>query len=226
MMGGVHTDLDGATGLPGLFAAGEVACVSINGANRLGSNSLPELLVFGRRAGVAAAGYAAAGPAGPSPAVAAQFADERRRLERALLSRRDGRERIADVRTDMQQTMEGSAGIYRDADSLIKGVDKLGELRERFANVTVEDGSRAFNTELVAALELGVMLDVAETMVACALRREESRGAHQRTDFPRRDDQRFLTHSLVSRNQDGSPHVEYLPVTITRWPPGERVYGR
>jgi fumarate reductase flavoprotein subunit len=126
----------------------------------------------------------------------------------------------------MQQTMEGSAGIYRDADSLIKGVDKLGELRERFANVTVEDGSRAFNTELVAALELGVMLDVAETMVACALRREESRGAHQRTDFPRRDDQRFLTHSLVSRNQDGSPHVEYLPVTITRWPPGERVYGR
>ena len=226
MMGGVHTDLDGATGLPGLFAAGEVACVSINGANRLGSNSLPELLVFGRRAGVAAARHAAAGPAGPSPAVAAQIADERRRLERALLSRRDGRERIADVRTDMQHTMEGSAGIYRDADSLIKGVDKLGELRERFANVTVEDGSRAFNTELVAALELGVMLDVAETMVACALRREESRGAHQRTDFPRRDDQRFLTHSLVSRNQDGSPHVEYLPVTITRWPPGERVYGR
>jgi fumarate reductase flavoprotein subunit len=226
MMGGVHTDLDGATGLPGLFAAGEVACVSINGANRLGSNSLPELLVFGRRAGVAAAGYVAAGPAGPSPAVAAQFADERRRLERALVSRRDGRERIADVRTDMQHTMEGSAGIYRDADSLIKGVDKLGELRERFANVTVEDGSRAFNTELVAALELGVMLDVAETMVACALRREESRGAHQRTDFPRRDDQRFLTHSLVSRNQDGSPHVEYPPVTITRWPPGERVYGR
>jgi fumarate reductase flavoprotein subunit len=226
MMGGVHTDLDGATGLPGLFAAGEVACVSINGANRLGSNSLPELLVFGRRAGVAAAGYAAAGPAGPSPAVAAQFADERRRLERALLSRRDGRERIADVRTDMQHTMEGSAGIYRDADSLIKGVDKLGELRERFANVTVEDGSRAFNTELVAALELGAMLDVAETMVAGALRREESRGAHQRTDFPRRDDQRFLTHSLVSRNQDGSPHVAYPPVTITRWPPGERVYGR
>jgi fumarate reductase flavoprotein subunit len=226
MMGGVHTDLDGATGLPGLFAAGEVACVSINGANRLGSNSLPELLVFGRRAGVAAAGYAAAGPAGPSPAVAAQIADERRRLERALLSRRDGRERIADVRTDMQHTMEGSAGIYRDADSLIKGADKLGELRERFANVTVEDGSRAFNTELVAALELGVMLDVAETMVACALRREESRGAHQRTDFPRRDDQRFLTHSLVSRNQDGSPHVEYPPVTISRWPPGERVYGR
>jgi fumarate reductase flavoprotein subunit len=200
--------------------------VSINGANRLGSNSLPELLVFGRRAGVAAAEYAAAGPAGPSPAVQTQIADERRRLERDLLSRRDGRERIADVRTDMQHTMEGSAGIYRDAGSLRKGVDALGELRERYANVAVEDGSRTFNTELVATLELGAMLDVAETMVACALRREESRGAHQRTDFPRRDDERFLTHSLVSRNGDGTPRVEYLPVTVTRWPPGERVYGR
>jgi fumarate reductase flavoprotein subunit len=225
MMGGVHTDLDGATGLPGLYAAGEVACVSINGANRLGSNSLPELLVFGRRAGIAAAKYAA-GPVGPSPSIQAQIADERRRLERDLLSRRDGRERIADVRTDMQHTMEGSAGIYRDAGSLRKGVDALGELRERFANVAVEDGSRTFNTELVAALELGAMLDVAETMVACALRREESRGAHQRTDFPRRDDERFLAHSLVSRNGDGTPRVEYLPVTVTRWPPGERVYGR
>src|SRR6185312_10018923 len=120
MMGGVHTDIDGATGLPGLYAAGEVACVSINGANRLGSNSLPELLVFGRRAGLAAAAYAATGPTGPSPAVQARIADERRRLERDLLSRRDGRERIADVRTDMQHTMEGSAGIYRDADSLSK----------------------------------------------------------------------------------------------------------
>jgi fumarate reductase flavoprotein subunit len=225
MMGGVHTDLDGATPLPGLFAAGEVACVSINGANRLGSNSLPELFVFGRRAGIAAAGYAA-GAAGPGPVVEAQIADERRRLERDLLTRRGGRERIADVRTEMQHTMEGSAGIYRDAGSLRKGVDTLGELRERFANVAVEDGSRTFNTELVAALELGAMLDVAETMVACALRREESRGAHQRTDFPRRDDERFLAHSVVSRNGDGSPRVEYLPVTITRWPPGERVYGR
>ena len=225
MMGGVHTDLDGATPLPGLFAAGEVACVSINGANRLGSNSLPELLVFGRRAGIAAAAYAA-GAAPPGAAVEAQIADERRRLERGLFSRRDGRERIADVRTDMQHTMEGSAGIYRDAGSLRKGVDTLGELRERFANIAVEDGTRTFNTELVAALELGAMLDIAQTMVACALRREESRGAHQRTDFPLRDDERFLAHSLVSRNGDGSPRVEYLPVTITRWPPGERVYGR
>jgi fumarate reductase flavoprotein subunit len=226
MMGGVHTDIDGATGLPGLYAAGEVACVSINGANRLGSNSLPELLVFGRRAGIAAAEFAAAHDAAPGPTVQAQIADERRRLERDLLGRRAGRERIADVRTDMQHTMEGSAGIYRDTESLVRGADRLLDLRDRFVHATIEDASRSFNTELVAALELGFMLDVAETVVACALRREESRGAHQRTDFPRRDDARFLAHSLVSRDPGGAPRVEYLPVTITRWPPGERVYGR
>jgi fumarate reductase flavoprotein subunit len=226
MMGGVHTDIDGATGLPGLYAAGEVACVSINGANRLGSNSLPELFVFGRRAGTAAAEFASIDHGDLPPAVRAQVSDERRRLERDLLSRRDGRERIADIRTEMQHTMEGSAGIYRDAESLVKGADKLRELRERFGKATIEDSSRTFNTELVAALELEFMLDVAETMVACAVRREESRGAHQRTDFPKRNDGTFLVHSLVSRDQDGAPRVEYLPVTITRWPPGERVYGR
>ena len=226
MMGGVHTDIHGATGLAGLYAAGEVACVSINGANRLGSNSLPELLVFGRRAAIAAAEFATARHDGPGSAVQAQAADERRRLERDLLTQRDGRERIADIRTEMQNTMECSAGIYRDAESLVKGGDKLCELRERLAMATVEDASRTFNTELVAALELGFMLDVAQTMIACALRREESRGAHQRTDFPSRDDERYLAHSLVSRDQDGGPRVEYLPVSITRWPPGERVYGR
>jgi fumarate reductase flavoprotein subunit len=224
MMGGVHTDIRGATGLAGLFAAGEVACVSINGANRLGSNSLPECLVFGRRAGIAAAEYAATQEV--SRGVESQVADERRRLEHDLLARRNGRERIADVRTDMQHVMEGSVGIFRDTDSLFTGVEKLAELRERFEKATLEDTSRTFNTELVAALELGFMLDVAETMVASALRREESRGAHQRTDFPRRDDTRFLAHSLVTRGPDGAPRVGYLPVTITRWPPGERVYGR
>ncbi|HEY5841527.1 MAG TPA: fumarate reductase (quinol) flavoprotein subunit [Mycobacterium sp.] len=226
MMGGVHTDIHGATGLPGLYAAGEVACVSINGANRLGSNSLPELLVFGRRAGVAAAEFATSGVSDPGPAVLTQAADERRRLEHDVLSPRVGRERIADIRTEMQHTMEGSAGIYRDAESLAKGAAKLGELRERFGHATIEDGSRTFNTALVATLELGFMLDVADTMIACALLRKESRGAHQRTDFPNRDDALFLAHSMVSRDRAGAPRIEYLPVTITRWPPGERVYGR
>jgi fumarate reductase flavoprotein subunit len=182
--------------------------------------------VFGRRAGIAAAGFAAEQQGRPPRAVLAQADDERRRLERDLLTRRDGRERIADIRTDMQHTMEGSAGIFRDVESLVTGAEKLRELRERFAKAVVEDDSRTFNTELVAALELDFMLDVAETIVACALRREESRGAHQRTDFPRRDDERFLAHSVVTRGPTGSPHVEYRPVTITRWPPGERVYGR
>ncbi|HEY8474921.1 MAG TPA: fumarate reductase (quinol) flavoprotein subunit [Natronosporangium sp.] len=225
MMGGVHTDIDGATPVAGLFAAGEVACVSINGANRLGSNSLPELLVFGARAGRAAAHHAeSAAPAGP--AVAAQARDEHRRLEQDLRRRGEGSERIADIREQMQHTMEGSAGIYRDGTSLAKATGTLRELQERSATATLDDASRAFNTELTAVLELSAMLDVAECMVHSALRREESRGAHQRTDFPARDDERYLAHSLASRGGDGVPQVSYLPVTITSWPPGERVYGR
>ena len=122
--------------------------------------------------------------------------------------------------------MEAGAGIYRDGDALAKAADRLRELRERFATAAIDDHSHSFNTELVALLELSCMLDVSESIIACALRREESRGAHQRTDFPARDDERFLAHSLVHRRPDGSAKVEYLPVTITRWPPGERVYGR
>jgi fumarate reductase flavoprotein subunit len=225
MMGGVHTDIRGATPLEGLYAAGEVACVSINGANRLGSNSLPELLVFGARAGQAAAEYASGAPS-PGHAVLAQGQDEQRRLERDLLQENAGSERISVIREQMQQTMEESAGIYRAGDSLTKAVDTLAELRERFGAVALADHSRTFNTELVAALELSNMLDVSQCIVHSAVRREESRGAHQRTDFPARDDRRFLAHSLAHRDPDGSCRVEYLPVTITRWPPGERVYGR
>jgi len=225
MMGGVHTDIHGATGLPGLYAAGEVACVSINGANRLGSNSLPELLVFGARAGRAAAEFAASGT-DPGPAVLSQARDERHRLERDLLHRDSGREPISAIREEMQETMEQGAGIYRAADSLAKAADKLRDLQERFRTARIDDHSRTFNTELVAAVELSFMLDIAETIVHSASRREESRGAHQRTDFPARDDERFLAHSLIHRDSDGSSRVEYPPVTITRWPPGERVYGR
>jgi len=226
MMGGVHTDIHGATPLPGLYAAGETACVSINGANRLGSNSLPECLVFGARAGRAAAEYAAsAGSAEPSAPVRAQAADERRRLE-GLLHRDGGREPISAIRTEMQRAVEEGAGIYRSADSLAKAADQLRELRERYAVARIEDHSRTFNTEFIAALELSCMLDVAETIVRCAQLREESRGAHQRIDFPARDDKRFLANSLIYRGADGGSQVEYLPVPITRWPPAERVYGR
>jgi fumarate reductase flavoprotein subunit len=226
MMGGVHTDIHGATPLPGLYAAGEAACVSINGANRLGSNSLPECLVFGARAGRAAAEYAASAGSGEPPApVLAQAEDERRRLN-GLLHRDSGRHPISVIRTEMQHAVEEGAGIYRSADLLAKAAAKLCELRERFAIARIDDHSRTFNTELIAALELSYMLDVAETIVRCALSREESRGAHQRVDFPARDDKRFLANSLVYRGADGASRVEYLPVTVTRWPPAERVYGR
>jgi fumarate reductase flavoprotein subunit len=224
MMGGVHTDLDGATGLDGLYAAGETACVSINGANRLGSNSLPELLVFGARAGRAAAAYAAESKSAGS-AVEAAATDERHRLE-TLLRKDDGRERIATLRTEMQDAMEAGAGIYRNGGDLEKSVDLVHELQDRFRRVRISDHSRTFNTELIAALELEFMLEVAGSILHSALTREESRGAHQRTDFPARDDDRFLAHSLIYRGPGGSWRIEYPPVTITRWPPGERVYGR
>ncbi|MGY4098753.1 fumarate reductase (quinol) flavoprotein subunit [Nocardia sp. R16R-3T] len=226
MMGGIHTDVHGATPLEGLYAVGEVACVSINGANRLGSNSLPELLVFGARAGRAAAEYASSTTSRPTSAALARGRAEQDRLERGLTRHAEGSERIAHIRTEMQETLETSAGIYRDGGSLAEGADKVRELRDRFGRARLDDRSRAFNTELVAMLELSCMLDVAECVVACALAREESRGAHQRTDFPARNDQRFLAHSVVHRQPDGSGRVSYLPVTITRWPPGERVYGR
>jgi fumarate reductase flavoprotein subunit len=225
MMGGVHTDLHGATPLPGLYAAGEVACVSINGANRLGSNSLPELLVFGARAGIAAATYASSARE-PSAAVLAQAEEEKRYLQRDLLQRREGRERIATLRDEMQKIMERSAGIYRIGEVLARAANDLRELQGRLGQVAIQDPSRTFNTERVAALELCFMMDVAEAIVQCALRRQESRGAHQRTDFPARDDQRYLAHSLIWRNADGSCRVENAPVKITRWPPGERVYGK
>jgi len=225
MMGGIHTDVHGATPLPGLFAAGEAACVSINGANRLGSNSLPELLVFGARAGQAAATYAA-GQNEPGPAVRAQAEDEARRLEQDYLCRTTGTERLADLRVEMHKTMEEHAGIYRAEASLHQAAETLRKLQDRFRDVALDDRSHTFNTQLIAALELACMLDVAETIVSAALERRESRGAHQRTDCPQRDDAKFLAHSLIFRSADGLPRVELLPVTITRWPPGQRVYGR
>ena len=225
VMGGVHTDKDGATSLEALFAAGEVACVSINGANRLGSNSLTELLVFGGRAGKAAAELASSSDA-PGPHVIAQANDEKRRVEENFLRKTEGREKIATIRKEMQKAMEDGAGIYRNGESIGKASDKIRELQDRFKDIAIEDHSRTFNTELVSALELAYMLDVAEAIIQSASSRTESRGAHQRTDFPGRDDEKFLAHSLVFRNEDGSSRMEYLPVSITRWPPAERVYGR
>jgi fumarate reductase flavoprotein subunit len=226
MMGGIHTDINGGTPLKGLYAAGEAACVSINGSNRLGSNSLGELLVFGARAGKSAVEYVANGSNQANQShLLALATDEERRLEQQY-DRNDGTERIAKLREEMQRTMESGCGIYRDRATLVESANKLNELKERAGKLQLDDHERSFNTQLTAALELGFMLDVAETIVHCALNREESRGAHQRRDFPKRDDTRYLAHSVVSRAGEGPPRVDYLPVVITRWPPGERVYGR
>jgi fumarate reductase flavoprotein subunit len=225
-MGGVSTDKDGATVVPGLFAAGECACVSINGANRLGSNSLTELLVFGARSARSAARFAAAHPGVNANALTAQAEDEQRRLVGRWFQSEppEPRETIAKVRVDLNRTMEEGCGIYRSEQSLRETCDTLRDLKERYQRVTISDKTNSFNTELTAALELGFLLDAAEAVAFSALARRESRGSHQRTDFPPRNDKDYLKHSLAYRT-DGDPRIDYQDVVITRWPPAERVYG-
>ncbi|MGH2399046.1 MAG: fumarate reductase (quinol) flavoprotein subunit, partial [bacterium] len=225
MMGGVHTTIDGATSLPGLYAAGEVACVSINGANRLGSNSLSECLVFGARAGRHAAAFVRQRPALDRNPLTAAATDEAGRIS-GLLRNANGTERIADLRTTMHEAMESGAGIFRDEAGLRRTCDTLAALRERATRMHLDDRTHSFNTELTAALELDFMLDVAESVAHSALARTESRGSHQRTDHPKRNDGRFLKHTLASRTADGPTRIDYQDVVITRWPPAERVYGR
>jgi fumarate reductase flavoprotein subunit len=226
MMGGVSTNLHGATILPGLFAAGECACVSINGANRLGSNSLTELLVFGARAARSAARFAAEHPNLNSAAIKAQAEDEQRRIVQRWFQTTPAEpwETIARVRVDLNRTMEEGCGIYRSEQSLRETCNTIQQLKERYQRVVISDKTNSFNTELTAAIELGYLLDAAEAVAYSALARQESRGSHQRTDFDKRDDQKFLKHSLAYRTE-GAPRIEYLDVVITRWPPAERVYG-
>jgi fumarate reductase flavoprotein subunit len=225
MMGGVHTNINAATPLPGLFAAGECACVSINGSNRLGSNSLTELLVFGAQAGRSAARFAAEHPKIATQALLAQAEDEQRWIAERFFRPGERKETIASVRVAMNKTMEAGAGIYRTEESLRDTCAELRVLKERYQQVGIEDHSLSFNTELTAALELGFLLDAAEAVAFGALARKESRGSHQRVDYPGRDDVNFLKHTLAYRT-DGDPRIEYLDVVITRWPPKERVYGR
>jgi fumarate reductase flavoprotein subunit len=223
MMGGIDTDMLGRTRLPGLYAAGEAACVSMNGANRLGSNSLTECLVFGARVGRQAAEEALEAGA-PSPNPLARLAEEEQdRLIGRYLSKEGGGERISSIRRDLHHAMERGAGVYRTEESLKEAAEIVTALRERYRDLTMDDHSRAFNTELVAAVELGNMLEVAETVVRSGLDRRESRGSHTRRDYTDRDDDRFLKHSMAVASPDG-PRIEYGDVSITRWPPAERTY--
>ena len=224
MMGGVRTDVHGATPLQGLYAAGEVACVSVNGANRLGSNSLTELLVFGTRAARGAADFSGEQSDVALAAIEAATAAEQRRLDAQLHAGDGSDETLAALRSELHETLEDGAGVFRDEPSLRRSCDTIRELKERMARVSLTDTSRTFNLERTTALELENMLDVGEAVVHSALARTESRGSHQRSDYPDRDDEGFLKHSFAYRTDD-EPRIGYLDVTITQWPPGERIYG-
>jgi fumarate reductase flavoprotein subunit len=222
MMGGVDTDVTAGTDLPGLYAAGECASVSLNGANRLGSNSLTECLVFGARAALEALRYARGTSDGNEAALRRQVDEEAGRID-ALRGRKKGGEKIAQIRREMNLAMERGCGVYREQASMNQSVAELAQLKGRYADLALEDTSRVFNTEILAALELGNMLDVAEAVAITAAARRESRGAHACSDNPKRDDQNFLHHSLVFFAPAG-PRLSTKPVTITRFQPEERKY--
>lgn len=224
MMGGISTNTQAATPLPGLFAAGECACVSLNGANRLGSNSLVELLVFGRRAALSAIEHIGKAPAASTAALEA-CADRTQQRIRALFSRTEGKESVAGLRKEMMTTMEEHAGIYRTEAGLQAAVAKIHELRDRYRSVVLTDKTNVYNTDLFQTLELGSMLDCAEAVTVGALARKESRGAHQRLDFPERDDQNFLRHTMVYHQGAEAPRIDYLDVVITKSQPGIRDYS-
>jgi succinate dehydrogenase / fumarate reductase, flavoprotein subunit len=219
MMGGVGTNIRGETNVPGLFSAGEAACVSIHGANRLGGNSLLETLVFGKQAGIAAAAYAETAPA---PAMRATDLESATGPYRSWVGRADGEDPSA-LRTELQRTMDQYVGIYRDEPTLLEGLKRVRALKERFARVRVVDQSKVFNLNLTDAIETEHLIDLAEVIIVGAYARTESRGAHSRTDFPKRDDARWMKHTLAQRGPSG-PTLSYSPVAFTRWEPKERVY--
>ncbi|MCX5005862.1 succinate dehydrogenase flavoprotein subunit [Streptomyces sp. NBC_00638] len=229
-MGGIPTNIQGevlsdnTTVVPGLYAAGEVACVSVHGANRLGTNSLLDINVFGRRAGIAAAEYSAkAGylelPEDPASQVVSQ-------VER--LRNSTGTERVADIRRELQECMDANVMVFRTEQTIKTAVEKIAELRERYLNVSVQDKGKRFNTDLLEAIELGNLLDLAEVMAVSALARKESRGGHYREDYPNRDDVNFMRHTMAYREvgDDGTESIrlDYKPVVQTRYQPMERKY--
>ena len=224
-MGGIPCNVHTETPLKGLYAAGECSSVGIHGANRLGSNSLAEIVVFGKVAGDRAAQYAKAAPA-PRSGVAAAQADA---VEKRLLGMlgRDRGDRFATIRDEMHRAMDTGVGIFRQADTMQAACASIAKLRDRYrSGLKLDDRNRAFNTEWLSAIELGFTLEVAEAIAQSALNRKESRGAHTRLDeFKERDDANYLKHTLAYRTGDGPPRLDYAPVTITQSPPKTRVYG-
>lgn len=220
-MGGVKTDVDGQTQLPGLYAAGEAACVSVHGGNRLGANSLLDTLVFGRRSGEHAAQLARGKPQREMDDGAADA--QRARVQTLLDNPKNGGDMFGKIRLDMGRAMNDHLAVYRHRNGMETALDTIRQLRERYRSVYVQDKGKTWNTNLVFTLELGFMLDSAEAIALSAIEREESRGAHTREDFPERDDANWLKHILVRRTDDG-PALEYQPVTVTQWEPQVRSY--
>jgi succinate dehydrogenase / fumarate reductase flavoprotein subunit len=220
IMGGVKTDVDGQTTIPGLYAAGEVACVSVHGGNRLGANSLLDTLIFGRRSGEHAAGRAIQLPMPQTPAT--RVSDTERDIA-AIVARAPGGRRVADIKYELGDSMNEHVAVFRDADGLAKALEVILRLKEEAPRAAIDDHGTVFNQDVIAAIELGYMLDVAEATVVAAQERTESRGAQFRTDYPKRNDGEWLKHVDITLN-GGAPQVSYSPVTITRWQPQERTY--
>ena len=225
-MGGIPTDVHGqvradAHGgiVPGFFAAGEVACVSVHGANRLGTNSLVDLVVFGKRAGKSAAAYC--GETDWPELPEETWEPVQAEIDRLLAQ--TGSKRVADIRNEMQSVMMEHVGVFRTAEGIQEALDKIRELQERMTDITVMDKGKRFNTELLEAMELNNLLNLAEVTAVSALARQESRGAHSREDFKERDDVHWLKHTFASR-KDGQIELDYRPVVITKYQPKERTY--
>ena len=220
-MGGIEADIAGQTKIENIWAAGEVACHSMHGANRLGCNSTAECLVWGGITGGRIAKYIQ-NNAALSEVPEEKFRDEEHRIFGGLLNQ-SGTENPAVIRQELRAFMDQHAGVYRTGESMKKGLKEIAQLKERFKNITIQDKSRVYNTNLVQALETENMLDLAEVLLFSGLAREESRGGHARTDFGKRDDEKFLAHSMVYHTT-GTPRLAYRPVTITNWKPVERKY--
>ena len=221
IMGGIKTDTNGETSIPNLYAAGEVACVSVHGGNRLGANSLLDTLIFGRRAGEHAA-EVARGMVPPSSS-RTRVDDEQRWIDSIIAREKTGR-RVSEIKDELGTMMNEKVAVFRDEAGLQEAHKVVHRLKEEAQVAYIDDRGTVFNQDVLGAIELGYMLDVAECIVMGALERKESRGAQFRTDFPKRNDDEWLKHIDLSRNGDGEPKITYSPVTITQWEPMERTY--
>jgi len=221
IMGGVKTDVDGRTPIAGLYAAGEVACVSVHGGNRLGANSLLDTLIFGRRSGEHAADRAASMPMPPVDG-RSRLRDDAATIDAIIARPHEGR-RVSEIKNELGEVMNRHVAVFRDEQGLQTALEAIGRLKQEAESAWIDDRGTVFNQDVLGAIELGYMVDCAEATVVAAIERKESRGAQFRTDYPDRNDEEWLKHIDITLGSDG-PEVSYSPVTITQWQPEERKY--